>query len=248
MEKVDARHPTADGNQKDAAEYDRLWQREWSDLQTLGPVHRHHRRQILELAGEISFGSVLDAGCGAGHLLEEIHRRWPSARLAGSDLSASALARAAERVAADFFSWDFTQGEPDGCWDLTVCAQVVEHVVKDRRFLENLRQVTAKAAIVTSVTGRMRPSEARIGHVRNYRSGELEGKMTDAGFRVTRVCHWGFPWYSPIFRTVAEWLPADAGIGEIGRLQRWIAGGLYQLYRLSWPNKGDVISVLGRVP
>lgn len=234
--------------QKSAEEYDALWRHEWQDLQTIGPVHRHHRREILELAAQVEFASVLDVGCGAGHLLTEIQRRWPEAQCAGTDVSQAALARASERISAELFPWDFSRGAPPRSFDLVLCTQVVEHVTEDQVFLENLRSVTNRAAIVSSMQGRMRPSEAKIGHVRNYRRGELAAKMEQAGFRVLEVRNWGFPFYSPLFRDLLEWLPEGSGTGKMNGFQRALAAILYHVYRLNWPGKGDVVTVMAGLP
>jgi hypothetical protein len=92
----------------------------------------------------------------------------------------------------------------------------------------------------------MRRSERFIGHVRNYKRGQLEAKLAAAGLRIVHVEGWGFPFYSPLYRSLAEWLPGGPPVGPMGRIGRLTAASLYQLYRLNWPGRGDVVSVLAQ--
>ena len=82
--------------------------------------------------------------------------------------------------------------------------------------------------------------------MRNYAAGELPAKMERAGLRPIRVWGWGFPFYSPLYRSAVEWLPGGPPAGPVGRLGRVAARALYHLYRLNWPGRGDVLNVLAR--
>jgi hypothetical protein len=92
----------------------------------------------------------------------------------------------------------------------------------------------------------MRRSEIPVGHVRNYSAIELSRKLELVGLEVVEMEGWGFPFYSPLFRTAAEWLPGGPPSGEQGRLGLVAAAALYQLYRLNLPGRGDVITALAR--
>ena len=94
----------------------------------------------------------------------------------------------------------------------------------------------------------MRRSELAIGHIRNYTEVELRRKIETAGVEVVWIHGWGFPFYSPIYRTLAEWLPGGPPTGAMGKRSQMIAAALYQLYRLNVPGRGDVITALARVP
>jgi hypothetical protein len=58
---------------------------------------------------------------------------------------------------------------------------------------------------------------------------------------------WGFPFYSPIYRSLIELLPGGPPAGPAGPASRLVARTLYQLYRLNWPGRGDVLSALAEV-
>ena len=70
----------------------------------------------------------------------------------------------------------------------------------------------------------------------------LEAEIAD--LEVVDIFGWGFPFYSPLYRTVAEWLPGGPPYGEMGPLRRWVAGLLYGLYRLNLPRRGDVLLIV----
>jgi hypothetical protein len=95
--------------------------------------------------------------------------------------------------------------------------------------------------------GRMRPSEVRVGHLRNYTRPGLEEKMRHAGFAIERVVEWGFPFYSPLYRSAIEHIGGQTAKIGYGKKQRFIASVLYQLYRLNSSHRGDVLMILGKV-
>ena len=68
-----------------------------------------------------------------------------------------------------------------------------------------------------------------------------------AGFEIARTIAWGFPFYSPMYRTAIEWVGGNAADIRYDRKDRLIASVLYHLYRLNASDRGDVLMVLGRV-
>jgi hypothetical protein len=92
----------------------------------------------------------------------------------------------------------------------------------------------------------MRRSEISIGHFRNYSDIELRVKAEKAGLEVMDIFGWGFPFYSPLYRTAVERLPAGPPKGEFGAVQRAIANVLYHLYCLNVPRLGDVVTMIAR--
>jgi SAM-dependent methyltransferase len=132
-------------------------------------------------------------------------------------------------------------------FDLVLSVQVVEHLVDDVAALRNMARMAAGWVFTSTIGGRMRPSELGIGHVRNYSQVELRRKLELAGLQVRWVRGWGFPFYSPAYRSLAELLPGGPPSGQIGRAGRLAADALYQLYRLNVPGRGDVLSALAAV-
>ena len=227
--------------------YDRLWKNAWGDLQHLGPVHRHQRAALVSLVAKLGVRSVLDVGCGSGENLAALVQTMPHLALSGADVSPQALALAARRVPnARLHELDAQRDKLDERFDLVIASQVIEHLSDDVAALRNMAAMAERWVLVTTMRGRMRRSEAAIGHFRNYSDDELRQKAASAGLEVVDLFGWGFPFYSPLYRTVIEWLPGGPPQGPMGKGQRWVASFLYLLYYLNVPRQGDVVTMLAR--
>jgi SAM-dependent methyltransferase len=226
--------------------YDGLWKSAWGDVQALGPVHRHIRQDMLRVVSSLDLRTVLDVGCGSGDNLAALAtaRRF---ELAGVDISAEALAIAGQRVpSARLARLDVEQAALPERFDLVMSIQVIEHVLDDLAALRHMAAMASRYVFVSTMQGRMRRSEIAIGHLRNYSRVELHRKLERAGLEPVRTYGWGFPFYSPLYRSLIEWVPGGPPGGPMGRVSRAVARALYQLYRLNWPGRGDVIAVLAR--
>ena len=227
--------------------YDRLWKEAWGDLQRLGPVHRHQRKALIALITKLGVRSVLDVGCGSGENLVALSRAMSHLELAGVDISPEALTLASRRVlGARLRELDAQRHKLDERFDLVMAIQVIEHLSDDVAALRNMAAMADRWVLVTSMRGRMRPSEVAIGHLRNYSDDELCRKAASAGLEVVDLFGWGFPFYSPLYRTVIEWLPSGSPQGPMGKGQRAVAYFLYLLYCLNVPRWGDVVTLLAR--
>jgi SAM-dependent methyltransferase len=231
----------------DQVDYDDLWRDTWGDMQHVGPVHRHIQEDLVRLVGSLDVRSVLDVGCGSGENLARLAglKRFD---LAGTDVSEHALALARRRAPSVRFSvLDIERGRLAESFDLVMSIQVVEHLKADVAALRNMATMASRYVFTSTMAGRMRPSERLIGHVRNYSADELRRKLVDAGLDVVWIRGWGFPLYSPLYRTLVEFLPAGPPTGRVGPIGRFLAATLYQIYRLNVPGRGDVLSALARV-
>lgn len=226
--------------------YDGLWKSAWGDVQALGPVHRHIREDMLRVITSLDVRTVLDVGCGSGDNLAALataHRF----ELTGVDISAEALAIAGQRVpSARLARLDVERAALPARFDLVMSIQVVEHMLDDVAALRHMAAMADRYVFISTMQGRMRRSELAIGHVRNYSRVELHRKLEAAGLEPVRTHGWGFPFYSPLYRSLIEWVPGGPPGGPMGRASRVLARALYHLYRLNWPGRGDVITVLAR--
>jgi SAM-dependent methyltransferase len=231
-----------------AGSYDELWRSYWGDMQRYGPVHRHTREDLLGVVGRLDVESILDVGCGSGenlHALAETGRY----KLCGVDVSREALELARARVPSARLSLlDIQRRALTSRFDLVMSVQVIEHLADDVAALKHIAEMTRRYVFVSTIAGRMRRSELIGGHVRNYSRTELRRKLELAGLRVLEMRGWGFPFYSPLFRSAIELVPGGPPGGEAGPLMRAAAQALYQLYRLNWPGRGDVLSALAEKP
>lgn len=227
--------------------YDELWRTAWGDQQRFGPVHRHRLEELVRVISALDVRTVLDVGCGSGeHLvpLAGVGRYI----LTGSDISNEALGLAKHRVpTARFVHLDIEREALPEPFDLVMSHQVIEHLLDDVGALRNLARMARSYVFISTMQGRMRKSEVSIGHVRNYSGVELRRKLEGAGLEVLKMWGWGFPFYSPLVRTVVEWLPGGPPTGSFGLLEKTIAQFLYHLYRFNWPGRGDVLCALAHL-
>lgn len=235
------------GTQQTREKYDRLWSNTWGDLQHYGPVHRHQRKALLKLVAKLGIRSALDVGCGSGENLAALSQAMPEVTFAGADVSGGALAIAAKRTQGiRLYEFDVQCEKLDCRFDLVFSMQVIEHLANDVEALRNMAEMAAQWVLVTTIRGTMRKSERTIGHLRNYSDDELRQKAALAGLEIVDLFGWGFPFYSPIFRTLVEWLPNGPPQGSMAARQKVIAGLLYFLYGLNLPRRGDVVTMLAR--
>lgn len=215
-------------------------------MQHYGPVHRHIREGLVRVVSTLGVRDVLDVGCGSGENLAAL-AALGRYELTGADLSEVALAVARPRVpSARFYLLDIERQALPEQFDLVMSIQVVEHLLDDVAALKNLAAMSRAYVFVSTMQGRMRPSEMAIGHVRNYSPIELRRKIESAGLEVSKMWGWGFPFYSPLYRSAAEWLPGGPPAGPVGPAGNLMARVLYHLYRLNWPGCGDILSALAR--
>jgi 2-polyprenyl-3-methyl-5-hydroxy-6-metoxy-1,4-benzoquinol methylase len=228
--------------------YDELWRKTWGDMQTFGPVHRHVREDLVRVVSKLGGTSVLDVGCGSGENLAALAFSG-NYQLAGVDISAKAIELAERRVpTARLKVLDVEREALDERFDIVISIQAVEHLLDDMAGFRNIARMAKRYVFISTMAGRMRSSELGWGHFRNYSVVELRRKLEAVGLVVSRVYGWGFPFYSPIYRSVVEWLPGGPPEGPAGQASRLGARALYHLYRLNWPGRGDVLSALAAVP
>jgi len=229
--------------------YDLLWRGYWGDMQRLGPVHRHIREDIVRRVSALDVRSVLDVGCGSGENLAALAAS-DRYELSGVDVSSEGIELARKRVASARLLkvLDVEREALPERFDLVMSIQVVEHIVDDVAALRNIAAMARRYVFISTLAGKMRASEVLTGHVRNYSPVELRRKLEVVGLRVIDVHGWGFPFYSPIYRSLIELLPGGPPAGPTNPFGRTVANFLYQLYRLNWPGRGDVLSALAEVP
>jgi SAM-dependent methyltransferase len=190
--------------------------------------------------------SVADVGCGEGSNLLYLERKFPNANLFGFDISDVALNRARLRVKANFGVLDIEKESVDQRFDFVLCSDVLEHIQDDISAMRNLYNITEKYALVASVQGRMRESEIRIGHVRNYDPGDLGEKLELVGFDIVQVVEWGYPLYS-LYRDLVDVRSVqNMSFGRYGPIKKMMCDVLYLLFMMNRSNRGDIVAILVR--
>jgi ubiquinone/menaquinone biosynthesis C-methylase UbiE len=149
------------------------------------------RRAMLARLGELPRAcTILDVGCSTGHLLEDLHRSRPQARLIGVDLVANGLRKAhatlphARLLQADACALPLA----DASADAVVSANLLEHVPDDVRALAEISRVLrpgARAVVVIPLGPRNYDYYDRfLCHERRYGRGELARKARRVGLTV----------------------------------------------------------------
>jgi len=109
-------------------------------------------RSMFELlAGARPVGSVIEVGCGEGHMTARLARFFPDARLVGCDLSAGIVAEARTRHPGLRFEVQsvYDAGERGERFDLVVACEVLEHLEDPARALRAIARACRRYAFVS---------------------------------------------------------------------------------------------------
>jgi SAM-dependent methyltransferase len=140
---------------------------------------------------------VLEVGCGAGDLLLNLSRLgYEGVGLETSEAARQEAERRTRpaggrvRIAADV-------ADADGCFDLVVACEVLEHIEDDRGALaEWVARLAPGGHVLVSVPAHRRrwsDSDVWAGHYRRYERNDLRSLLEGAGLLVDRIGCYGFP-------------------------------------------------------
>ncbi|HEY59765.1 MAG TPA: class I SAM-dependent methyltransferase [Anaerolineae bacterium] len=227
--------------------YEDAWKR-WDDMKSFGPASRHVRRLIFQMIKNLSFSSVLDAGCGAGTLLIEMRKRYPQIELRGVEYAFTGVSAAREKNPdAKIRQLDLVKQHLPASFDLVTCIDVLEHIQDDVSTLRNLRKMTRKYFLLVVPTGPLfKQEKIKVGHVHGFSRKEVLLKLRDAGFKVEKKIAWGFPFYN-IYRRIVMNMPKDAVGGKFSQRKKMLSNILYWLLFLNLPIGGERFFVLSSV-
>jgi len=228
-------------------EYDKVWQK-WEEMRKYGPASRHSRRLILNSIEKLDFKSVLDIGCGNGLLLSELRKRH-NVKIYGCDISEEAVNLAKKFLQeGEFYVFDISKDFVDKKFDLVLCCDVLEHIEDYRNALLNIRKMTARYFLLTTLQGRMREFEKNVGHVRNFNKKELSDDLSNSGFEIIKIIEWGFPFYSPFYRSLFNIKGVEKfSYGEYNLFKKIISTLIYFIFYLNTSKYGDYLVILCKV-
>jgi SAM-dependent methyltransferase len=136
----------------------------------------------IERFGDARPHVILDAGCSSGYLLQDLRAAHPEARLLGVDLIASGLRRAHSLVPdAELLLADVCELPLDSdSVDVALSANLLEHVLDDRRALAEIHRVLRPGGLAGIVVPAGPTTydyyDEFLGHHRRYDRGEIARK------------------------------------------------------------------------
>lgn len=205
------------------------------------PSYLLKRKLILDFLSSIRVDSFLEVGCGAGDLLEELGSR--GYRGVGIDISPDALEAARRRVSSLSVAVEQKRvSDLEGCFDVIIASEVLEHCPDDIAFLRELRsKMHPGAYLLLTVPAHMDKWGANddfSGHLRRYERKELHDKLVATGFQPGFIYSYGVPVYNlmkpfydrAIKRKIGKEL--DQQKRTEGSSGMWLFTGLGKVFRL----------------
>lgn len=206
--------------------YDETWV-DWVDMKKYGPASRWlhallRRHLALVRQSTIPVRTVLDVGCGEGTVTNLLHEELPNADITGIDFSASGIACATHAYPSErmHFVLDEKSERLTAKYDLVTAFEVLEHVEDWHDVLGRMADASNQYLLLSFPVGRMRPFEVHVGHLRNFKKGEVEEFLATRGFVPRNIFYAGFPFYNPLYRDLCNL--TDSGSNTLTRgTYRW---------------------------
>ena len=209
------------------------------------------RTAMIERLGQLTAGMrIIDIGCSAGYLLDDLARREAGLHLVGVDYLLAGLQSARSRLSGALVVQADACHLPvvGDCADAIVSANLLEHVPDDVGALGEMRRTLRPGGravvVVPSAPGTYDYFDRYLHHQRRYGRGELRAKAESAGLSVVEHVYLGSFLFPPFWllkkknRVMFDHLDGaslrrkvvnsisltkDSRLGKIAcRLERWL--------------------------
>lgn len=160
-------------------------------------------KDILKYLDKTDIKMIIDIGCGEGNKSFLLADYFKCAEVFAIDFTDEGIKKAINSYSninnlyfkkADIFKMDAKK------YDIVSCFEVLEHIEDWESVLKKICDISNKYILITVPTGRMRDYEKYVGHLRNFKKGEIEDFVTNNGFKKIKTFYAGFPFYSPLGR------------------------------------------------
>jgi len=140
-------------------------------------------------------GTVLDFGCGGGHLVEKIQSKHQNVQIEASEVVDVMLKNLTKRFQDKVTVIDYRQKTlVENHYDCIYSLDVLEHIEDDRQAFKDLyRALKVGGKLLVNVPAHMSifsDFDTELGHYRRYEKYELEQKLKDAGFHIVNIRFW----------------------------------------------------------
>ena len=171
--------------------------------------------KILRLLGRarLAPATIVEVGCGAGGILKAVQAGLPSsARLAGYDISPTAIERAKRHAneRLDFHCEDLTRGAQR--FELLLCIDVFEHVEDPFAFLRALRRhaswfvfnIPLEMHVAGILINHQLWTRRQLGHLHYYTAALARETLRECGYTIVAADYPSRLTDEP--RSAGEWL------------------------------------------
>ena len=173
------------------------------------PSYLMRRDRILRMMRALPPGQLLEIGCGAGALLDDLARMGHACQAMETSRAARALAEVMLRDHAGVRVHEAAQDGWQGRFDYVLSFEVLEHIEDDRGALKTWASwLKPNGHLVISVPAHQRrwtASDEWAGHYRRYEQAQVVSLIEASGFQVRQTECYGFP-LSNMMAPVRGWL------------------------------------------
>ncbi len=175
------------------------------------PLQRYWHSQKLKIVLDGIKGSpksILDVGCASGWFLNELSKHYPRSKCSGIDLYKEAITYGRKRYRHLHLTYGDAHSLPYPAkkFDLIICTEVLEHVIKPQKVLQEIRQVlkpTGTAIIEMDTANWMftavwffwthvRKGVWKDAHIYHFNERKLETMIKESGFKISQKNHFNF--------------------------------------------------------
>ena len=163
-------------------------------------------KSIIKYADKNAIKNILEVGCGQGNKTAILGKYFNEAKIKAIDPSYPGIRNAksnySEITNIEFMKYDIEQykNNSDIKFDIVAGLEILEHVDDWQDLLNKMLEFSNKYILLSFPTGVMRDYEVHVGHLRNFKRGEVEEFLANKGFKVVKTFYSGFPLYTPLAR------------------------------------------------
>lgn len=162
------------------------------------PRYLLRRRRILRQLRNLPATDVIEIGCGAGMLLQELAARgFHCQALESSPEARQLIGRLSSQTARAIDVHDVPSPAWRGRFPLVMAFEVLEHIEDDRDAMQQWASWLAPGGtLLMSVPAHPRlwsAADKWAGHYRRYRKSDLTRVVTEAGLEIEHIECFGFP-------------------------------------------------------